>query len=190
MITCWLTRREIAKSLDDGTVLQERVRKHLPHCAGCESYYRQQQQLVEKLSSEAHLDVLNPSPFLRGKIVAAVRRAAESGPDVTPAPRFAWSGGLAFSALAAVAILFGIIWNQPAPSPRPSELLTKVIQLSGDQVLEETTGQNFEAWSVTLNQPLESELEFVMNDARSAIDSLAASFIPESLFAANTSLTQ
>ena len=80
--------------------------------------------------------------------------------------------------------------NQPEPTPPSAELLTRVIQLSGDQVLEEATGQDFEAWSLSLNQPLETELQLVMNDARSAIDSLAASFIPESFLAANTSLTQ
>lgn len=190
MITCWLTRREIAKNLDDGTILQETAHKHLHHCAACECHYQQQRQLVAQLSNEAHIDSVEPSPFLRGKIVAAVRRAADSETVSTPSPRFAWSGGFAFSALAALVIVFGIVWNQPDPNPPSAELLTKVIQLSGDQVLEETTGQNFEAWTVALNQPLESEIDFVMNDARLAIDSLAASFIPESLFAANTTFTQ
>ncbi len=176
--------------MDDGTTVSHKVQQHLQGCGACEHHYQLQQRLISQLSQQAPQDCFEPSPFLRGKIVAAVRQAAEGGPQTASAPRISWMGGLAFSSVAALAIAFGVMMNQPEPTPPSAELLTRVIQLSGDQVLEEATGQDFEAWSLSLNQPLETELQLVMNDARSAIDSLAASFIPESFLAANTSLTQ
>ncbi len=191
MITCWLTRREISRCLDDDRPLAPNSERHLQSCAACAQHYAEQRQLVGQLSQQAGHDQFEPSPFLRGRIVAAVRQAAEVDTAIpAPMPRPSWIGGLGLSLGAAAAIVIGIVVNRPAPPPASAELISKVIQLSGDQVIEETTGQSIEAWSVALNEPLESELQFVMNDARSAIDSLAENFIPKSLLAANTSITQ
>ncbi|MCS1412018.1 MAG: hypothetical protein M2R45_05221 [Verrucomicrobia subdivision 3 bacterium] len=190
MITCWLTRQKIAKCLDDGTSVGASIQAHLHQCSACETYQQQQVALVGQLTREAQQGSLAPSLFLQGKIVAAVRRAAEPGPEIAPSGRLAWPGGFALTVVAAALIVAGIIWKQPNPQPQTSILLTEVIRLSGDKVLKETTGQNFEAWSVTINQPLESEIQFVMNDARSAIDSLAASFLPEQFLTSNTALPQ
>ena len=190
MITCWLTRREIARCVDDEQPVAATVRRHMHGCAQCDRYYQQQKALVSQLTHEAGHDVFQPSPFLRGKIVAAVRRAAESESEPTPKPRLAWASGLTLSVVAAVAIAIPLGLREPTPPPRSAELISKVIQLSGDEALEEATGQNLEGWTMTLNQPLESEIEYVMSDARSAIDSLAASFIPESLFAASSTMVR
>lgn len=191
MITCWLTRRDIAKCLDDDRPLAPKSEQHLHSCAQCAHHYATQQHLVGQLSRQALSDHFEPSPFLRGRIVAAIRQAAEADTTIpASSPRPSWIGGLALSLGAAAAIVIGIAVNRPDPTPASAQLLSKVIQLSGEQVIEETTGQSFEAWSVALNEPLESELQFVMNDARSAIDSLAENFIPKSLRAANTTVTQ
>ncbi len=191
MITCWLTRREIARCLDDDRSLAPKLERHLHSCTRCAHYYATQQQLVGQLSQQAGHDHFEPSPFLRGRIVAAVRQAADADTAIpAPLPRPSWLGGLALSLGTATAIVIGIAVNRSTPPPASAELISKVIQLSGEQVIEETTGQSIEAWSVALNEPLESELQFVMNDARSAIDSLAENFIPKSLLAANTSFTQ
>ena len=176
--------------MDDDATLSSSVQQHLNGCETCEHHYQLQRRLIGQLSRQAPQENFEPSPFLRGKIVAAVRQAAEGTPEPVSPTGFSWIGGLAFSSVAALAVAIGVMMSQPEPTPPSAELLTKVIRLSGDQVLEEATGQDFEAWSVSLNQPLESELQFVMNDARSAIDSLAASFIPDSFLAANTSLTR
>ncbi len=182
MISCWLTRREIAQCVDDDRAPNTRAQIHLAQCSGCEQHYRLQQRLVSRLTREAHQDAMEPSPFLRGKIVAAVRRAADAETELAPpAPRYGWLRGLALSGTAAVLIVIGIIQEQPDPNPPSAELLAKVIQMSSDDVLEEATGQDLEGWSKAINDPLESEIESVKADARSAIGTLAASFIPDSM---------
>lgn len=186
MMTCWFTRRNIARALDDETPLSESDQRHLHTCADCEQHWNAQRHLVGLLTQEAHQESFTPSPFLRGRIVAAVRHAAAPASDVGAGPQFSWLGGLALTVLAATLVVVGVIQQRPDPQPSSNKLLTSVIHFSGDQVLEETTGQTFGEWSVALNQPLESELQFVMNDARIAIDSLAASFIPESLLAGSS----
>ena len=186
MMTCWFTRRNMARALDDETPLSDADQRHLHTCAACEQHWQAQRRLVGLLTQEAQQESFTPSPFLRGRIVAAVRRAAIAEPDVAPGPQFSWMGGLALTALAAALVVMGVIQQRPNPEPSSDKLLTSVIHFSGGQVLEETTGQTLEEWSVALNQPLESEIQFVMNDARTAIDSLAASFIPESLLASSS----
>lgn len=179
MITCWFTRQSISRCLDDGVRLSDHAQRHLDHCADCHAHYHEQQVLVSRLSQEAQIGDLASSPFLRGKIVAAVRQAATPEPVPRPTLGVSWAGGLAFSLITAIAVAIGIQWQQPS-APPSSELLASVLEFSGEQVLEEATGQTFEELTIALNKPLETEMQFVMNDARMAIDSLASGFLPKS----------
>lgn len=189
MITCWFTRQSISRCLDGGVALSDQAQRHINHCAHCHTHYQQQQLLVSRLSQEAQCDDLASSPFLRGKIVAAVRRAATPEPVTQPTMGVSWTGGLAFSLLAALVVAIVIQWQQPS-APPSSELLASVLEFSGEQVLEEATGQTFEELTVALNKPLETEMEFVMNDARMAIDSLASGFLPKSFLPAHLATPQ
>ena len=189
MITCWFTKREMARRLDDETPLPPPVQHHLRHCAPCQQFYGTQSRLTRQLSHEARRQATQPSPFLGTRIMAAVRQAATTEPQPAAPPRWLWRTTLAVAAIvAALTVLPHLVMQRPPPPHPSTQWFTKVIQLSGGEVLEQATGQTIEEWSVSLDQPLETEIAYVMNDARSAIDSLANRFIPETLLTKGTTL--
>lgn len=190
MITCWLTRRKIDWEMDDGAEASAAVALHLSRCAACERYRRRQRALVEGLIREARQNPSSSPLFFRERAsvfpkrycffrVGGCRTQSKSG-ETLPGAKFAWRQGLVWFA-AAVIVVVGILQLplSEAPSPLSSELIAKAIRFSGGQSLEEAAGQSLQEWSALLNQPLESEIQFLINDARFAMSSLAASFLPK-----------
>lgn len=193
MITCWLTRRKIDWEMDDGAAMSAAVGLHLSRCAACEGYRRRQLALVKGLIREARQ---NPpsSPLLFRASDSPNRSGSFGGDDgcrtqstnrrTSPGLKFAWRQALVCCVAAALVVL-GILRMPPseAPSSSSSERTAKAIRFSGGQALEEAAEQSLQKWSALLNQPLESEIQFLMNDARFAMSSLAASFLPEQYLA-------
>src|SRR6185295_13021631 len=108
-----------------------------------------------------------PSPaFLHGKIMSAVR-AAEPGEAPPVRGRLAW-------AVAVACLLFaGLVWlrRPAAPVPNaggPTELALNVSLPAAARV---------DQWP--LDRALEQETQFVIADAKAAIDSLKNSFLPD-----------
>ena len=172
MIACWLTRRKIDWELDDGAEVSAAVGLHLSRCAACARYHRKQRALVEGLIGEARQNPSSSPLFFRERA------------SVLPRYCFAWRQVLVWFAAAAVVVV-GILWLPPgqAPSSSSSELIAKALHFSGPQALEEAAGRRLQEWSALLNQPLESEIQFLINDARFAMSSLVASFLPEQYLA-------
>ena len=180
MIACWLTRRKIDWELDDGAEVSAAVGLHLSRCAACARYRRRQQALVEGLIGEARQNPSSSPLFFRERASVLPKRYC----FFRGGGCFAWRQGLVWFA-AAVVVVVGILWFPPgeAPSSPSSELIAKALHFSGPQALEEAAGQSLQEWSALLNQPLESEIQFLINDARFAMISLVASFLPEQYLA-------
>jgi hypothetical protein len=102
-------------------------------------------------------------------------------------PAFRW---LPVSALAAgCALAAGLLLVQPRPTaklttaPRPTQVarvaprfipaLPASLKIPDENQLRE--------WSVKLDEPLEHEMQLVVSDARSAVNSLENSFVPQKL---------
>ncbi len=195
MITCWLTRRKIDWEMDDGAEASAAVGLHLSRCAACEGYRRRQRALVEGLIREARQNPPSSPLFFRERASVLPKRSgsfdggrcrtqAMNARDL-PGAKFAWRQGLVwFAAAAVVVVVVGLLRMPLSEAPSPSsELIAQALRFSGGQALEEAAGQSIQKWSGLLNQPLESEIQFLMNDARFAMSSLAASFLPEQYLA-------
>ena len=192
MITCWLTRRRIDWEMDDGAAMSAAVGLHLSRCAACEGYRRRQLSLVKGLIREARQNPPSSPPLFRASD-SPNRGGSFGGNDgcrtqstngrTLPGLKFAWRQALVCGAAAALVVV-GLLRMPPSEAPSSSsERIAKVIRFSGGQALEEAAEQSLREWSALLNQPLESEIQFLMNDARFAMNSLAASFLPEQYLA-------
>lgn len=190
MITCWLTRRRIDWEMDDGAEASAAVELHLSRCDACARYRRRQRALVEGLIREARQNPSSSPLFFRERASVlpnrycffrggGCRTQSKSGGS-SPSARFTWCQGLVWFA-AAVVVVVGLLRLplSEAPAPSSSELIAKALRFSGGQSLEEAAGQSLQEWIALLNQPLESEIQFLLNDARFAMSSLAASFLPK-----------
>lgn len=194
MITCWLTRRKIDWEMDDGAEASASVGLHLSRCAACERYRRRQRALVDGLILEARQNPSSSPLFFRerdsvlpnrgGSFGGGDCRTQSTNARALPGAKFAWRQGLVWFAAAAVVVV-GLLRLPPgeAPAPSSSELIAKALHFTEPQALEEAAGQSIQEWSALLNQPLESEIQFLMNDARFAMSSLAESFLPEQYLA-------
>ncbi|MDA1273681.1 MAG: hypothetical protein O2960_06470, partial [Verrucomicrobia bacterium] len=121
--------------------------------------------------------------FLRGKIMAAVRREG-----MAPAPRsfrHVWLTGIAAAVLLLVALSIRFLPNLENSTDAdvlvgqnlvdPAEAFAPVLTLANREKLM--------AFSRSLDEPLEKELQFVVSDARAAMQTLANNFIPEQMIA-------
>lgn len=193
MIACWLTRRKIDWEMDDGAATSAAVEIHLSRCAACEGYRRRQLALVKGLIREARQNSPSPPPFCRASVSPNRNGSFGNGGDcrtqstnggTLPGIKFAWRQALVLCAAAALVVAVGILRPPPGEAPSSSsERIAKAIRFSGGQSLEEAAGRRLQEWAALLNQPLESEIQFLINDARFAMSSLAASFLPEQYLA-------
>ena len=177
--------------MDDGAEASAAVEIHLSRCAACACYRRRQRASVEGLIREARQNPLfSSSRFFRERALVLPNRDCFFGGDcrtqlkhggTSPSARFAWRQGLVWLA-AAVVVGLRRMPSSEAPFPS-SELIAKALHFSGGQALEEAAGQSLQKWSAFWNQPLESEIQFLINDARFAMSSLTASFLPEQYLA-------
>ena len=191
MIPCWLTRRKIDWEMDDGAATSAAVEIHLSRCAACEGYRRRQLALVKGLIREAQQNSPSAPPFCRASASPNRKgsfgnggRTQSTSEGTLPGIKFAWRQALVWCAAAALVVAVGILRPPPGEAPSSSsERIAEAIRFSGGQSLEEAAGRRLQEWVALLNQPLESEIQFLMNDARFAMSSLAASFLPEQYLA-------
>jgi len=95
------------------------------------------------------------------------------------------SGWPAAAATAVALLCAGLIWWQGPPSQNRhgsqgrAEIAATATELS--TLIRVPSEVKLTNWSQTLNQPLETELELVVSDARTALTYLADNFLPEQL---------
>lgn len=183
MIVCWFYRRFISGCIDTERALPEQIERHVRRCAACRAFYDTGIRLADRLIAEASQENVTPPPFLHGKILASL--------DVLPHSRTARIG-FRPAWLVAVGIVFLMLIGLPLVRHRdernallrpnvssargasdPIHLLAAASTLPNENKLLE--------WSQKADQPLETELKCVIQDARAALAGLAHNFLPRDL---------
>ncbi len=163
---------------DDDRPLPAKVRAHIKSCSRCNTFYRVQTRLRHHLTSATDHPV-SPTVFLKSRILNEI--AGESSiPARLIRRRWSVTGGFVAVVIAATAGM--VAFN---PDPRPPEfdgmrLAPEWIDLT-DRV---TSGENLFRVTTNLNQPLQREMDLVIQSAQAALNSLANDFVPAGLLAA------
>jgi hypothetical protein len=181
MALCWYHKKLIAHALAASEDLPVGTGNHIRCCPGCQSFYQSERQLTVTLIAEADAQRQSPSPFLHAKIMASLtKRSPEPEPAVF---RFGWAAAAAVMAglLAIGLFVAGRMAIPGTPSGLVNENTGNISFFSAAGI---PSGQKLLQWSQTLDQPLESELNSVVSDARTAIRSLADNFLPDGMLAA------
>lgn len=179
MIPCWLAQKLISLRLDSGQGLRGWPGRHARKCPACRDFQATHRQLGRRLALEAKTRA-DPAPrFLQQRIMAVVQQQAEGAATAHVDFRWAWAG---VTALASVALLCGVFALKHSTSPPdgagidpqgqvpPLALLSSVPIPEGTRLIE---------WGRQLDQPLESEMELVVLDARRVVRGLAQEFLPD-----------
>lgn len=182
-INCWLNKRLISRCIDSGGSVPPRVVHHLKTCDACRNFHDLSVEVEERLTLEAQNKIQMPSVFLRRKTLLALRQTEARAPQSWLRP--VWQTATAVFGIFFLAIGFlhhESILKQKLESrsfmTKPSvvealNLLTTATELPSEKRIVE--------WSRQLNQPLETELNSVIHDARNAVDLLAHNFMPDKL---------
>lgn len=185
MAFCWFYRRTISQCLDAAEPLADRTRRHVQSCPDCQTFYATQKRITQNLMDEAAEWRSEPSPFLHGRIMASLERQV---PAAEPrAYSFRWVaasvvlGCLLLGAFVGLSLRHGnTVPDRAAPMIVNSPLFSAEQLPSGRELLE---------WSQSLEQPLQTELDSVVTDAKTAVRVLADNFLPEKLLASSSALS-
>ena len=180
MAFCWMYRLIVGDRLDANRPLPRFVQRHLRGCPPCRNFQALEVHLARRLRAEVPRRLQNqPSPYLRPSVMAAVRQTpAESAPKSL---LLIW--GPAAALLALVAGL-GVLTRTPASSrpqrPASADVTADLAEWLG-HAERMPNGQTLLRWSQDFDRPLQTELESVVGDAKSAMQLLAVNFLPEQL---------
>jgi len=182
MIKCWHYRRMISRSLDENTPLPPAAQAHLAECQDCRRRCQTEREIVRRLSAGAAAPKRpQPPPFLQARIMA---RIASSPPAARRASHpFLIYGTIG---LAAAYIVLTTIFVRPGRSgfkPSPGQIAyVQPERAAGTAFSKDWSGPALLAGLATnLDQPLETEMRAVVQDARGAATALADNFFPEEL---------
>jgi len=174
---CWFFKKAIDYRLDERRPLPDLIVRHLRRCAPCRCRYETESRIAKQLAADAGGLRQGAPPFLHARIMARLNRHPAPGSERT---RTILSAP-AVAAVAVAAVLAGFIWTQHVASQnrlitqqsveRTAAELSALVQAPDEVKLEQ--------WSRKLDQPLETELQLVVSDARTAISYLADNFLPE-----------
>ena len=182
MITCRLYQKIILNRVDAASALPDRTRRHVESCSACRDVYRSQTEIVRQLCAGADFEKREPSPFLHARIMSSISRSEMNAERKDERIWFGWAFGLATVCL----LLAGVIWlrNQPVPDPldgfqRPLASVPASPELP--LALNLPNGTQMRQWTVKLDEPLQTEMNLVLNNTKTAANALVNNFVPEKL---------
>lgn len=180
--------------------------RHVAACADCREYFQKVNALEVGLRREAPLatrGAVAPSAGLEREILRAVRASAA---EVRTAPGRTWRGwnpvllGAAAAAVLAVGATFVVLDRGPVGAPMTGPQSAAAISTSNPATTPSNTVNAADAALIAevvdslsskltdsviptasemvANNPLQRELDYVYDDARSALDFLALNFLP------------
>jgi len=178
---CWFHKRILSRSLDANVTPPAGTLLHLQHCATCSAFYETQTRIVRQLVASAESSRLQSSPWLERRIIAELRQEPERAGMA--ARRF--PSGWPIAVAAACLLLGAFLWlqNRPVSDPPVAQSHPGSYASAADLalLLELPKEADLSELSRRLNWPLETEMQLVVTDAKSAMNYLADSFLPEPL---------
>jgi predicted anti-sigma-YlaC factor YlaD len=182
MKLCWLYQWVLAYRKEANQPLSPRLRSHLGSCPACRHYLQSHARVIQRLVAGA-ADARQPaSPFLHGRIMAAIDR---TDPDSAPA-RPSWQPARWTAALVVIAVLMGwvILWPLPRTALRspPHAPITRLpTSYPAAAFWPLVDGPEMLRWSAAIEVPLSNEFESCVSDAQAAMAFLAANFLPRDI---------
>lgn len=184
-MACWLHRWRIGRCLDSGLSIPGATSAHITRCGECAAHLRAQRNLSASLSLPPALKSPSPAGF-----VNRVMREIESPIRQKRATNgFNWRPVLACASVAAMGVallIYPRVPNEPAnvaATPNPSETR------AGEELLargiDAARLERLASMQQRLQNPLQKELTFVVQDTRDAVKALKATFVPSSFVASN-----
>jgi hypothetical protein len=182
MITCRLYQKTILSSVDAGTALPARTQRHLQNCSECRRVYESQTAVARQLRDHADSETREPSPFLHARIMSSIGYSQLNAERKYERIWIGWAFGLATVCL----LLAGVIWVRNRPSPESSDGFPRPLAgMPGDpdlpMALNLPNGTQMRQWTVKLDEPLQTEMNLVVNNTKTAADALVNNFMPEEL---------
>ena len=178
---CWLYEKAISRAADAGSQTPAWVNRHLDKCIECRQTYQAHIRLTAALTASAQSQVTSPSPFLHARIMSALDE--EAGRVKTR--------GKILQALRSILIpAFGLfiigglwIWKSESPKSTHQSAVSGLVFKSElfDPPHNGVDAAKLLEWSENLDQPLESEIRLVVDDAKSVLSSLSDNFLPHGL---------
>lgn len=176
----------VASGLDAIRGLSAWTESHVNHCAPCRQQAETHQDIARKLTLCATEARRSPSPFLQSRIMAAWDREVHEPVRVKQSFLPLWNMGVIGGCVALLALLVALHPafqpEQEAPDLTQSET-PGLITLPADTLVETVTTVNtrvMDGLSKTLENPLEREMESMLQGARSAAQLFAQNFLPGS----------
>ena len=183
-MTCWFHKRILSRSLDANATPPTGTLLHLRHCATCSAFVETQTRIVRELVAGAESSRVQSSPWLERRIIAELRQEPEGAGKA--ARRF--PSGWPIAATAACLLLGAFLWLQNRPVlDRPvaqSHAGSDASAADLALLFELPKRADLSELSRKLNWPLETEMRLVVTDAKTAMNYLANSILPEPLLQA------
>jgi len=159
--------------------LPNRTQRHLRDCAECRELYAFERELTSRLVAEAKPQGLSPSPFLHARIMASLDRSPQSASPRRNSLRPIWATAILVVGVGLFSIPFIRKLQISAPPTDQGSPTAPVASTPQAGNLSASLSRDVIAWSKTLNEPLETEMQSVVTDAKTAIQLLASNFLPE-----------
>jgi hypothetical protein len=173
MINCWYYRGIISTHVDAEVALPDSARAHVQNCQSCRQHYETETGIARQLSAAARAEDHTPSSSLHARILSSLANE-RTGPERRPLP-----GALPFALGTACVLVVSILWIVQHRSP--TELNPPVTIIKPTVVEEWPQEMKLGELAVKLDEPLQNEMNLVVNDTKIAMDSLARNFIPEAV---------
>ena len=181
MKLCWLYEKAISRAVDAGSPTPAWVNRHLDQCIKCRQCYQAHVRLTAALTASAPSQVTAPSPFLHARIISALHH--EAGRAETPVKILQALRSISIPAFGFLIIAVLWIWKPESPNSTQQPAVSGLVAMN--ELFGPARGGVDAAklleWSENLDQPLESEIRLVVDDAKSALSSLSDNFLPHRL---------
>ncbi len=172
MKTCGFHQFVLNWSIDSDVAAPVFTRAHMGSCAECQRWQTEQKALSGSLETKPA--TANLSPYFTQKVMQQIESTRERSAAL-PWLGFATAGGI----LIATVIL--AIFMHRAQRPETSDTIAakpeSTIQLS--ELLPPVSTDAIKSLPAKLDEPLEKELNSVINDTKNALSSVATTFLPD-----------
>ena len=181
MKACWFYQKAASWMLDSTAPAPSWIQRHLADCPDCAHFHREQDQLISTLRATASAQLADPPPFLRGKILSTLRAEARR-----PVPQFhalRWVRAMIIPALGVVLFMAYVVRKPDNTSSLPSSGSPPIRSFTEavEKIIPKADASQLLSWTEQVDQPLETELDSVMTDAKSAVQGFAMNFLPDQM---------